>query len=51
VTLILALFGVLAVVAGIVLFLKGRKLIGGLLILVGIAWVGLSVFVIQSFHP
>ena len=50
-TLILALLGVLTAVVGVVLLLKGQRIIGALLILIGIAWVALGAFAILSFHP
>ena len=49
--MIWTLFGFLLAIPGIVLYRKGRKVIGGLLVLIGGALVLLGVVALLSFHP
>jgi hypothetical protein len=49
--LLLALFGLVLLCAGAVLLFRQRKLLGGLLIVVGVLFVALGAIAILSFHP
>ena len=48
---LLILLGLALVIAGTVMFRKNKKLLGGLMILVGGSLVVLGVVAILSFHP
>lgn len=49
--ILLAILGLALVIAGIFMFRKNRKLLGGLMILIGGSLVALGVVAILSFHP